>query len=249
MSKRSNPYSTAEQANRRVRVKRLTRQRREREMQTLIKRTLNVENKYFTQTYNLTTYPTAGTFGASWTNSIGLLAAVNTIFAPIAGNDINQRIGRKCAVSKIKLRGVIHVPADVTIAQGIAPAMRILLVVMKQAKGQIPLPAELMETNGIYAFQSADHFGEFMVLKDIIIDLPSLATTSNTLGTFNTEGYEYPWKITHKFNKPLQVLFDRFTTGTSDDIQENNIFVCSMASNVTYAPRLGYSSRVDYTDV
>jgi len=223
--------------------------RLEKQVENAVSRQLQVEKKYYSDTFAITAYPTAGTFGATWTNSIGLKPAVNTIFAPLAGNDINQRIGRKCSVTSIRLRGVLRMPADVTAAQGVSPAARILLVVMKQAKGNIPLPAELMQADGIYAFVSTDHFGEFEILKDITLDLPSLATTSNTLGTFNTEGYELPWKITHKFKKPLTVLFDRFATGTSDDIQTNNIFVMSMCSNITYSPGLGYTSRVAYTDV
>jgi len=208
----------------------------------------DIETKYFGTNFGPTTFTAPGTINASWSGAQGTSTTTYTLFAPIRGTDAFDRIGRECEVFKINIRGAIDVAADVTAAQGVAPYVRLVLCVLVGAKGGQPLPANLMTDNGVFAMMDPDHFGEWKILKDIIVEVPSLATTSKALGTFNTEGITVPFQIVHKFKKPLKVKFTQNTAGDYGDIEVNNINLWAMASRTEYAPRLVYHSSISYKD-
>jgi hypothetical protein len=208
----------------------------------------DVETKYFHQDYVTVAYPSAGGLTSSWAAAIGTPTGINSVFVPQRGTGYAERIGRSVNLTKINIRGMIDCPPDITAAQGVAPFVRMVLAVLIGAKGQQPLPANLMTDNGVFAVMDPDHFGEWKILKDIIIEIPSLATTSNQLGTFNTEGITIPFHMVHKFKTPMKVQFTNLSAGDFGDIEMNNVCLWSMVSNTTYGPRLTYHSVCSFKD-
>lgn len=205
----------------------------------------SIENKHYYRVFTTTAYPVAGSVSTSWSNATG-----DAFFFPAVGGEINQRVGRTVKVTKIQIRGMIDVPPDVTATVGTTPFVRIVLASAKENNGQIIDLNTFMTANGVFAFRNPDHFGSFDVWKDFNIEFPSLSTTANpTGGAVNTEGYTMPFKITKKFKNGIDV---KFTSGNSQAItavNTNAFFVASMVSNVTYNPRLTYTSNVTYKDL
>lgn len=205
----------------------------------------SIENKHYYRTFTTTAYPIAGSVGTAWNNAIG-----DAFFFPAVGGEFNQRVGRTVKVFKIQVRGMIDVPPDTTATVGTTPFIRILLASAKENNGQTLDLNTFMTANGVFAWRNPDHFGSFDVWKDFIIEFPSLATSANPVGgAVNTEGYTMPFKITKKFKNGIDV---RFTSGNSQAItavNTNAFFVASMASNVSYNPRLTYTTNVSYKDL
>lgn len=204
-----------------------------------------VETKYFYNDFATTTFPAAGGISTSWTNSIG-----QSIFIPALGDDNNAREGRACNLHKINIRGMIDCPADSTTALGVTPFVRFILADCIQAKGDTPLPAEMMTANGVFAFTNPDNFGQFKILKDVIIQLPYMASTEGAVaGSFHTEGINKAFHIVHKFKTPLQVKFTNIDgVDTPGAVSEHNIFCAAMVSNTSNTPRLTWNSVCSFKD-
>lgn len=205
----------------------------------------DMENKYFHAEFATTAYPVAGSLTASWVNAIG-----TSIFIPPLGDDNNSREGRMCMLTKINIRGMIDCPADATTALGVTPFCRIIVADLIAAKGQAPLPAQLMSSNGVFATMNPDSFGQWKILKDVIVQLPYMASTEGAVaGSFHTEGIQQAFQIVHKFKEPLKVKFTNIDgVGVVGAVSEHNIIVASMTSNTSNGPRLTFHSVCSFKD-
>jgi len=205
----------------------------------------DVETKYFHYDFSTTSFAVAGGLSTSWSNAIG-----DSIFIPALGDDNNARQGRSCLLEKINIRGMIDCPADSTTAIGVTPFIRLIVADCIQAKGDTPLPAEMMTANGVFAVMNPDYFGQFRILKDKIIQLPYMASTEGAVaGSFHTEGINKAFHITHKFKIPLKVKFTNIDgMGTDGAVSEHNIFVAAMVSNTSNSPRLTFHSVCSFKD-
>lgn len=205
----------------------------------------DIETKYLQFNFPTTAFATTGGPSTSWVNAIG-----SSIFIPVLGDEINMRQGRQVELKTIRIHGQIDCPPDTTNTLGTAPFIRIIVADLVAAKGQTPLPAQLMSSNGVYAFQNVDSFGQWRVLKDKIIQLPYMASTESSAvaGSFLNEGYSKSFKITHKFKEAIKVKFTNIDGEVAGAISEHNIIVVAMASTVLNNPRMTFSSRCSYKD-
>lgn len=205
----------------------------------------DMETKYFHAEFATTAYPSAGGLTSSWVNAIG-----TSIFIPPLGDDNNSREGRTCLLTKINVRGMIDCPADSTTALGVTPFVRIIIADLIAAKGQAPLPAQLMTSNGVFATMSPDSFGQWKILKDEIIQLPYMASTEGAVaGSFHTEGITQAFQMVHKFKTPLKVKFTNIDgVGVVGAVSEHNIIVASMVSNTSNGPRMTFHSVCSFKD-
>lgn len=205
----------------------------------------DVETKYFHFDFAPTSFTAAGGASTSWVNSTG-----DSIFIPALGDDNNARQGRYALLEKINIRGMIDCPVDAVTAGGTAPFIRIILADCIQAKGDTPLPAEMMTSNGVFAVMNPDFFGQFRILKDKVIQFPYMTATQGAVaGSFHTEGYQKAFHITHKFAEPLKVKFTNVDgMGVDGSVSEHNIFVAAMASNILNLPRLTFHSVCSFKD-
>lgn len=178
-------------------------------------------------------------------------------FAPVLGNDINNRIGRKCAVHKVRINGQVYVPTQLAQTDIDTPFIfRAILFVDKQSNGsQATLNDAFVNNYGINnSFsainmpQSLSTLGRFKVLKDkkhVIQDF-QLIGYPPALGQ---GGKLYNFKITHKFKKPLIVHFNNTTNGSYVDIVQNCILFNCLVNNNACVPSVQYFGRTVFTDV
>lgn len=184
---------------------------------------------------------------------------VGCCFAPVLGNDINQRIGRKCAVQKVRINGQVYVPTQVAQADSDSPVIvRGVLFVDKQANASQATLQDLFQTNAnitnaytsINVPQNLANLGRFRVLKDKKIKLDGYQLTGTAAGPAIVQGgLVVPFKFHIKFKKPLIVHFNATNGGTYADIVENLIQVNFVANNTAAVPQVQYYGRVTYTDL
>lgn len=222
------------------------------------------KKNYKSYDYNAPHHPEIKYFDTGFS---GLLAAVTTVWpaittdpatfltlcVPSLGNDINNRIGRKIGVKKIKLRGDIDIPAVTTTGGDSSNAVtfRYILVVDTQTNGAQMSGATLMSGGAnagitINSFQNLIALGRFKVLKDKRISLmdPNFQATNG-----DTNGIHRLIKVNHTFKKPLIINFNSTNGGTIADIVDNSLHFIVQADDITRAPLLQYACRVSYMDL
>ncbi len=191
------------------------------------------------------------------TINLGSAAVANPLclFAPTVGAALNQRIGRKVKVLKIKLHGLMHFStAAGTNAPKNGTAIRMMLVQDCQTNAAQMTGAQLMNdaaspSSTLMSFQNPNNFGRFKVLKEkrYILDDPNITgTVAGADIVFN--GKKLNWKLTATFKTPIDVHFNATNGGTVADIVDNSFHIVCAADTVTYTPLITYYSRVCYKE-
>ncbi len=178
-----------------------------------------------------------------------------TLFCPVVGSAINQRIGREAKVYKIKIHGRLNVPKQATqTTSDDAIQCRVILVQDMQTNALQMQGEQLMQdpvTNtaamAINEFQSLANFGRFRVLKDktYMVQRPSTMDSGTDAQQFGLNTV-FKWNV--KFRKPVSVRFNAVNAGTFADIVDNSFHVIAMSSTTDGAVTLGYASRVSYKE-
>jgi len=181
---------------------------------------------------------------------------LNTLFLPIVGSDINNRIGRKVSVFKISVRGAIHVAPQTAQTAADAPCVVRLIMYqdMQTNAAQVqaetlmssPTPADAQLTP--HTHQNLAGFGRFRVLKDKIFHITNVPITWNGTNLTQT-GTIIPFKFTVKFAKPVEVHFNSADGGSVADIVDHSFHMIGCVSNAAYVPDIDYQCRTVYTDV
>lgn len=205
-----------------------------------------VERKYFDSTRTSNALVSWAASTASGEQDPGTL---NTLFAPIQGDDYLNRQGRKVQVLSLKIRGTI----TYALQEGIADPptfgfVRLLLVQDKQTNAA-QLNSEDVVTGTIFGFQNAAFFGRFRVIKDKIINLQKVAVSVTGANTFYYPGDQFPFKMKIKFRKPVLVHFNSTNGGTVADIIDNSFHIITGASSITTAPAITYTCRTTFVDI
>lgn len=183
------------------------------------------------------------------------VATPGCLFAPKVSASLNGRIGRKVMVHKIKVTGVISVPAQATQAAGdAATRVRLILVMDKQTNATAMTSAQLMNDAGgntttLSSFQNPNGFGRFKVLRDKYVNLSNVNMTgSPTTGDVIQSGYVARFKLNYVFKNPIQVNFNATNGGTVADIIDNSFHVIAGADSIALVPNISYYSRVSYKE-
>jgi len=190
--------------------------------------------------------------------NLGSAAVANPLclVAPVTGSALNNRVGRKITVHKIKIHGYIIVAAQA--AQSTSDAackIRLVLVQNQQTNAAQTVPADLFNAatsadTTINSFQNPNNFGKFRVLKDKMFTISNLNMAgSPTSGDVITGSVRYNFKFMVNFKKPVVVHFNAVNGGTVADIVDNSFNMIAAADNTVYAPQIAYYSRVCYKDV
>lgn len=204
----------------------------------------------------VTTTWIAGTIAdPSSTINLGAAAVATplSLFSPTVGAALNQRIGRKVKVMKIKIHGHMNCPAQSTGATADdACKVRVLLVQDHQTNGAQMTGAQLLNDAGaasttINSFQNPNNFGRFRVLKDKMFQMgnPSMAGAAATI---EQAGMIYNFKFTVNFKEPVIVNFNATNGGTVADIVDNSFHVIAGGDNIELAPNINYYARICYKE-
>jgi len=224
------------------------------------------EMKYFDADYNpvsgiavvTTSYPAGSMVDPLTTINLGAAPVANplTLCAPTVGAGLNQRVGRKINIHKVKIHGTVSIPAQA--AQAVAdPAtkIRIVLVLDQQTNATQMTAAQLFNDGTaavtvINSFQNPNNFGRFRVLKDKYISFSNMNLAgSPTSADVIQASARINFKFAVNFKKPIVVHFNAANGGTVADIVDNSLHMICATDNNSYAPNIAYYSRVCYKDV
>lgn len=185
-------------------------------------------------------------------------AAVATplcLFAPTVGSGLNQRIGRKVKVLKLKVHGfVTAAPQAAQTTTDAAARLRVILVQDKQTNAAQMTGANLINDSAggaaatINAFQNPNNFGRFKVLKDKFITMQDPNLCQNGVTTMEQNGLKVPFKFTVNFKQPVLVNFNATNGGTVADIIDNSFHVLCGCDTSTLASSISYYTRVCYKE-
>ncbi|AUM61617.1 capsid [uncultured virus] len=204
-----------------------------------------------------TTWP-AGTIvdpGTTINLGSGPVATPLCLFAPTVGAGLNQRIGRKVKVMKVKLHYELNVSQQAAQAAGDAGSyIRLLLVLDKQTNAAQMTSAALLNDGTaadttICAFQNPNNFGRFKVLKEKHHTFQSPSTFNDAATTGATYGLVQKGKMSYRFKVPLHVNFNATNGGTVADIIDNSFHII-IGGNTTAGlnPQIAYYSRVCFKE-
>jgi len=192
--------------------------------------------------------------------NLGSAAVANPgcLCVPTVGAALNQRVGRKITVRKIKVHGTIQIAAQAAqAAADSANKFRIVLVQDMQTNAAPMTSAQLFNdanavqpTVTLNSFQNPNNFGRFRVLKDKMLTISNLnlagspATNDVIQASMRRE-----FKFSVNFKKPVEVHFNATNGGTVADIVDNSFHIICGVENTAYAPTMSYYARVCYKDV
>lgn len=209
------------------------------------------ETKYFDSSLAAT----ALTASTNWTGTEVDPATLNTLFVPVQGSGINNRVGRKVQVKKIKVQGQITcVKQTDQTASDEAAHIRLILYQDMQSNGTQSQGEDLMDGSSgtaagcVNAFQSLANFGRFRVLRDyhLVVQNPNFSWDGTNL---EQQGLVKPFKMSHVFRTPLTVHFNATNGGTMADIVDNQFHIIAMTYSTNLAPSILYNCRVSFVDV
>lgn len=208
------------------------------------------EMKYFDTEKGLTSVASQ----ANWTGTEQDPTTFNTLFVPVKGSGINERIGRKVNVMKIRIKGTVVVApqADQTSGDG-RSVIRLALVEDTQTNGTQMQGEDVMDGNtsttatAVNAFQSLDNLGRFRVLKDktIVMQNPNFGYDGTNL---EQQGLARTFKMNIILKKPITVSFNEVNGGTIADIVDNSWHMIANCDNASLVPQLTYVARVYYKE-
>lgn len=205
------------------------------------------EIKYFTATNDFTVPAST-----DWTGTEADPAAEGALFTPDHGTAINQRIGEKVTVEKIKIHGLAFIPKAASSAAITASTIRLLLVQDMQTNASQCQGEQIMDNtvgtdarDMVNAFQSDKNFGRFRVLKEKII---TLQNPQNDGTVAVRMGLERAFRMKYVFKKPLVVRFNRSNNATVADIVDNSFHLIVNATNIDGAPVVTYQCRTSFRD-
>lgn len=202
------------------------------------------------------TWPAGTMFDPSSTINLGSgpVIAPLCLMCPTVGSALNQRVGRKINVYKIRINGTYSTaPQGAQTSADVATKVRLTLVLDKQSNGTQMTAAQLFNGSSsadctINAFQNPDNFGRFQILKDkfMVLQNPSLAGAAPA--TIDQAGLKTAFKMTVTFKTPIQVNFNNVNGGTVADIIDNSFHLICSADVTAMGGQLAYYSRCCYKE-
>jgi len=135
---------------------------------------ITADNHYFDAELALTAVQnsTADWTGTELDATVGAgVLAMNCLFAPVTGDDIQNRQGRKVFLKKLRIQGQLLVAKSANTTSARTPnIIRVIVYQDKQTNGTQSQGEQLISsgtaTNCLYMFQSTANFGRFRILKD-----------------------------------------------------------------------------------
>jgi len=177
--------------------------------------------------------------------------SMNCLFAPLMGDDIQNRQGRKVFVQTIRIRGYISIPPQATQATAdSACRVRLILYHDKQTNaastGSENVIGSGYQVPVLEQFQNLLNIGRFNVLKDksFLLQRPSIANDTGATGGLVQSGLKQLFKFTVKPN--MWVNYNATNGGTVADVIDNSwhmIAAADTGGGVNMTPTLYYKVR------
>jgi len=188
-----------------------------------------------------------------WTGSeMDDTAALSIVTQPASGAAINQRIGKKITVKRIRVRGFVQCAKQAdAVASDAGALIRIIVFQDKQTNAAQVQGETLMVGTGastnIASFQSLDSLGRFRVLKDFTMTLqnPSMSYDGTNL---EQAGLVRPFKFSLNFAKGVVVNYNATASATITSVVDNSFHMLAICQSADLVPKMSYYSRMYYKD-
>lgn len=168
-----------------------------------------------------------------------------------AGTGLQERIGRKIAVTGIFIKGVADLPSSASAAD-MADNIRFMVVHDKQCNGNSALASDVLANVAPGAawrsFRNLPNTQRFRVLHDEVMGLQSGGGAYEGTGT-NVAAFapvNHPFTVNVTFKKPLVIEYSGVAGGINE-IKSNNVFIL-LASDIAKG-RVEFSLRTRFTDM
>lgn len=138
------------------------------------------------------------------------------------GTGESQRIGIKCKVHSIGMRGFVY-NGNTIWDTGI---VRAVLIMDTEANGTAATWTDIFRTTDVNSFVNLKNPTRFKIIKQWWFDIQSgNAVYNTTASTTDHPGQEFHFDYYRKFDEPVPLHFSS-TTGAITEIKSNNFFVC-----------------------
>jgi len=206
------------------------------------------EEKYFDTYYSGTVVQQTG-----WVSASHNPTTILTLFAPVRGTGINQRIGDRTFIKKIHIKGTLNKPfGNIDVTRFQQWLTRIIIVLDESSNGAQATSQSIMDNSTTTAFLT--HFlnlnsmYRFKILAEKIIDMSSfIIYAGGTVAYYNcTEDFEFCLK----FEIPLEVRF-RSDSGTISSCLDKSFHILVNTNYQTSEDQdlnITYNSRVYFTE-
>lgn len=154
------------------------------------------------------------------------------------GTTDTTRIGRKCTIKRIMMRGIMTNSA----AADDGDVVRIIIYHDKQCNGTAATAVMILETADVKAFRNLDNSKRFTIIKDWYT-----AWNSHSLDVAGSGFAITRRTLSFYKNCSIPLTFDN-TTGALTEIRDNNIgilFISQQADDTN----LEWTSRISFSDV
>jgi len=169
----------------------------------------------------------------------------DTICAIPQGAGESSRLGRKCTVTKVDIRGHFKIASNNGVTTG--STIRFIVYLDKQTNAAAALVSDLLVDPGsglsTQSFRNLQNKDRFRVLFDEYCDLNPQAATITSGDVIATQEIIKPFYFSKKVNIPLEF---KSSTPSVADLSSNNIGIMALSegSHVTTA----YVARIRFTD-
>jgi len=183
-------------------------------------------------------------------------ATIGTLFCPVRGTGITNRLGRTVKLCSILLQGTIQVASQnaATVNTDNPTRVRLYLVQSRDANGLQTQAEDVIQSGTnilpLDMFPSLSHIGEYEILDsaDIVMDNQNFFLVGG-VGYYQT-GFIRKFKFCHSFNLRSSTSVVNFKSDLGDyrDILDNSFTLIGISNTNEMLPTISYKCRVSFYD-
>lgn len=179
------------------------------------------------------------------TTQAGVILNSGSINVIPQGVTESERVGRKCVVRSIHIKGKVRLGVTATSSEA-CNLYRIIVYQDKQCNKATAAITDLLQTADILSFRNLENSGRFNFLYDKTRAINASAGAGN--GTTNTfaETFHY-FSFNKKCNIPLEFT-NTASTGAIGTITSNNLGMAIFCQDTAVAPVCQFEVRIRFSD-
>jgi len=180
-----------------------------------------------------------------------LIDPTTSMFAPVTGDDFENREGRQCMVDEIHVKGiVVFAGAEDVINTPCGQQVFISLIQDNQTNAVVPAATG----SGVYTNTTGSLLGltsphrnpnnikKYTTIRTTLLNKPMPPITQTGANLYSWPSYSMPFEFYHKFKKPVQVRFNANNAGVIADIIDNSWHIIAVTGGDTLGT---LTSRMD----
>lgn len=175
----------------------------------------------------------------------GVIVSPSLVLIP-QGVTESERVGRKCVVTQLHLRGMVTLRQSSNGAQ-CADRFRMIIYLDRQTNGAVGggvAVTDILETADIDSFRNLANTQRFQVLSDKTFAMNPAAAEGNAAVNI----CERIYNLKENVKKKIPLEFSG-TTGAIGEIRSNNIgILCIASETVINVSQVKYTTRVRFSD-